>query len=355
MRTVHLVVPDDIHDPTRPSGGNSYDSRICRELAATGWQVREHSVPGSWPWPAAAAEQALGSAVDGVPDAEVVLVDGLIGSTAPAVLVRHAARLRLVVLVHLPLGYGAPGHPIADARDREYAALSAASAVIATSRWTQAWLLANYPLRPEAIQVAEPGAERAGPALGTTDGGELLCVAAVTPHKGHEVLLAALSTITDAPWRCSFVGTLDRDPTFVDRLRRQAQESDLDERIRFCGPLAGDELARAYAAADVLVLASEFETYGMVVTEALGFGLPVIATAVGGLPDALGSTSDGRRPGLLVPRDDPAALAGALKSWLRDPDLRKQLRQAARERRETLPTWAATTGRIAQVLNKAAA
>jgi glycosyltransferase involved in cell wall biosynthesis len=355
MTSVHVVVPDGIHDPTRPSGGNSYDRRICHELAATGWQVHEHAVPGSWPWPAGAAERALIRTINAIPDGGIVLVDGLIASTAPAVLVPHSNRLRLVVLVHLPLGYGAPGHAVADAHGRERTTLSAASAVIATSRWTRQWLLASYRLRPDGVHVAEPGADSARPAPGTVDGGELLCVAAITPAKGHDVLLAALSTITHLPWRCTLVGRLDREPEFIDRLRRVAEYSGLDARICFRGPLGRDELARVYAAADVLVLPSAFETYGMVVTEALGFGLPVIATAVGGLPDALGCTTDGHRPGLLVPPADPSALAAALESWLADPDLRQRLRAAAGERHSMLPRWTTTAERVAQVLRKAAA
>jgi glycosyltransferase involved in cell wall biosynthesis len=355
MTTLHVVVPDGIHDPARPSGGNSYDRRICRELAATGWQVREHAIPGSWPWPAAAAEQAVTRTVEGLRDGGLVLLDGLIASAIPAALVPHADRLRLVVLVHLPLGYGAPGHAVTDAPDRERVALSAARAVIATSRWTRQWLLANYPLRPDAVHTAAPGADTAPLARGTADGGELLCVAAVTPAKGHEVLLTALSAIADLPWRCSLVGRLDRDPQFVDRLHRAANTSEFADRIWFRGPLGSDELGCAYAGADALVLASAFETYGMVVTEALGFGLPVIATAVGGLPDALGTTIDGQRPGLLVPPDDPSALAAALATWLGDAELRQRLRSAARERRRTLPTWTTTAERIAQVLSKVAA
>ena len=128
---------------------------------------------------------------------------------------------------------------------------------------------------------------------GRTGGGELLCVAAVTAHKGHDVLLAALAAIADLPWRCVCVGTLDREPAFVERLRRQAEAAGIGDRVCFAGLRIGDDLASAYAAADVLVLASRAETYGMVVTEALARGLPVIATAVGGLPEALGRTSDG--------------------------------------------------------------
>ena len=87
--------------------------------------------------------------------------------------------------------------------------------------------------------------------------------------------------------------------------------------MRFPGPRTGPELDRAYAAADLLVLASHAETYGMVVTEALARGLPVLAAEVGGVTEALGHGDDGTRPGLLVPPGDPAALGAALRTLAR--------------------------------------
>ena len=124
--------------------------------------------------------------------------------------------------------------------------------------------------------------------------------------------------------------------------------------MRFAGPRTGPELDRAYAAADLLVLASHAETYGMVVTEALARGLPVLATEVGGVTEALGHGEDGTRPGLLVPPGDPAALGAALRTWLGDAELRGRLRRAARERRASLRGWPATTSVLAGVLAGAA-
>jgi glycosyltransferase involved in cell wall biosynthesis len=100
----------------------------------------------------------------------------------------------------------------------------------------------------------------------------------------------------------------------------------------------------------VLVLPSRGETYGLVVTEALARGLPVIAAEVGGVPEALGYGADGTRPGLLVPPDDPDALRDALRGWLEDADLRRRLRRAARERRVSLSRWSKTTSVVADVL-----
>src|SRR5450631_91881 len=135
MTTVHVVIPGGVDDPARPSGGNVYDRRICNGLAALGWGVHEHAVDGGWPWPDAEAHRALGRVIAELPDGAVVLIGGLIASTVPAVLVPHAERLVLVVLVHLPLGDGPPGHVAADARSSECTVLAAATAVVTTSAW----------------------------------------------------------------------------------------------------------------------------------------------------------------------------------------------------------------------------
>src|SRR4029078_702286 len=116
VTSVHVVVPEGIDDPARPSGGNTYDRRVCRGLAALGWAVHEHAVDGAAP---------LGRTLRQIPDGAVVVLDGLIASPAPEVVVPEARRLRQVVLMHMPVG---------DARER--AVLEAAAAVVTTRAWT---------------------------------------------------------------------------------------------------------------------------------------------------------------------------------------------------------------------------
>ncbi|MPZ61019.1 MAG: glycosyltransferase [Propionibacteriales bacterium] len=354
MNVVHFVVPDGIDDPDRPSGGNVYDRRVSGELAALGWSVHEHAVPGSWPTPAPADRAALGDVVSGIPYDAMVLVDGLVASNAPEALVPETRRLRLVILVHMPLADDPSEDGVAEAGAREGAVLSAAAAVVTSSVWTRRRLLDRHELRPDRVHVAEPGVDPADKAPGTATGGELLSVAAVTPNKGHDVLLTALATIGDLPWRCACVGSLNRDPGFVDRLHKQARKDGVSDRVRFTGPLTGAALDTAYTAADVLVLASRRESYGMVVTEALAHGLPVVASAIGGLPEALGRDPEGGTPGLLVAREDPTALADALRAWLSDADLRQRMRHSAEQRRAGLCGWSSTAERISRVLAEVA-
>jgi glycosyltransferase involved in cell wall biosynthesis len=343
VRSVHFIVPEGIDDPARPSGGNAYDRRVCRGLEVSGWTVHMHEIPGTWPLPDAQALGALGGVVAAIPDGALVLLDGLVGSTASEVLAPEAERLRLVVLVHMPLS-----------RESERAVLSAAASVLTTSAWARRAVLDLYSLPGDRVHVAEPGVDPAELAPGTATAGALLSVAAVIPGKGHDVLVDALAPLTNLSWQCLCVGSLERDPEFAERVRGRATNNGMEGRLQFPGSQAGADLARSYANADLLVLPSRAETYGMVVAEALARGLPVVAAEVGGVPEALGHGDDGTRPGLLVSPDDPAALGDALRVWLQDADLRRRLRRAARERRESLRHWSTTTSLVAEVLEAAA-
>jgi glycosyltransferase involved in cell wall biosynthesis len=345
-RTVHVVVPDGIDDPARPSGGNTYDRRLCDALGATGWSVHVHGVSGDWPTPGAEARRELTRTLDTLADGSVVLVDGLLASAVPDVMVPASARLDVVVLLHMPLGAGGG----TGAGRRERVVLDVARAVLTTSGWSRRWLLAEYGLDPGRVHVALPGVDTAQPVARGGDGTSLLCVAAVTPGKGHDVLVEALSRIADRSWTCVCVGAVTREPDFVAGLRSTLLESGLDGRVVLAGPRTGRDLDDSYAGADALVLASRAETYGMVVTEALARAVPVLASDVGGVAEALGTTADGRRPGLLTPPGDVAALAGSLRRWLDEADLRRDLRAAARERRAALTGWPETADRVARVL-----
>jgi glycosyltransferase involved in cell wall biosynthesis len=217
-------------------------------------------------------------------------------------------------------------------------------------------LLDAYALAPDVVHVGRPGVDRAPSSVGTPDGTRLLCVAAVTALKGHADLVAALARVADLSWSCVVAGALDRDPDVVTRLRGQLETEGLTDRVQLVGALHGADLEGAYAAADLLVLPSHVETYGMVVTEGLAHGLPVVATAVGGLPEALGHAPDGTddgRPGLLVPPGRPEELADALRCWLTDRELRERLRRRALGRRLRLSPWSRTAEDVSAVLSGA--
>ncbi|WP_460111170.1 glycosyltransferase family 4 protein [Streptomyces sp. YKOK-J1] len=354
LRTVHFVMPGGVDDPAAPSGGNAYDRRVCLDLPGFGWQAVRHAVPGSWPRPGRADRDVLARTLRELPDDTVVLLDGLVACGVPEVVVPEAERLRLAVLVHLPLGDETGLDPaVAAALDaRERVVLRAAAAVIATSDWAVRRIVSHHGLDPQRVHVAAPGADIAPLAPGTDGVSRLLCVAAVTPRKGQHRLVEALAAVTDLPWSCVCVGGLTQDPEYVDRLRGLIRERGLDDRLLLAGPRAGAELDAAYASADLMVLTSYAETYGMAVTEALARGIPVLATDVGGVSEAVGRAPDGGVPGILVPPEDPAALAAELRGWFGEPDVRRRLKAAARGRRAALDGWATTARSLAGVLGR---
>jgi len=356
LRSVHVVVPGDIHDVAVPSGGNAYDRRVCLGLSATGWSVHELAVAGAWPRPDTAARESLARTLASLPDGAVVLLDGLVACGVPDVVVAAARRLKLVVLVHLPLGdevgalNSAEAAAAAELAALERRTLRAASAVVATSPWAARRLVATHGLAADRVHVATPGVDPAPLARGTDGATRLLCVGSVTPTKGQDLLVEALAAVADLPWSCDLVGPLGRNPVHVAAVRCMIERHGLDERIRLTGPRTGARLDAAFDAADVLVLPSRVESYGMVVTEALARGIPVLAAAVGGVPETLGHDPNGRVPGMLVPPADVTALAAALRRWFGEPVRRDGLRRSATARRGTLDGWEVTSRCLAEVL-----
>ncbi|MFF5985250.1 glycosyltransferase family 4 protein [Streptomyces olindensis] len=354
LRTVHFVLPGGVDDPATPSGGNAYDRRVCLDLPGFGWQVTKHPVAGDWPRPSPAARTELARALAGLPDGAAVLLDGLVACGVPEIVVPEAERLRMAVLVHLPLGDETGLEPAvaAELDAKERAVLRAVPAVIATSDWAVRRLVSHHGLPPERVHVAAPGADIAPLAPGTDGVSRLLCVAAVTPRKGQHRLVEALAAVTDLPWSCVCVGGLTQDPEYVAHLRSLIREHGLEDRLELAGPRSGAALDATYATADLMVLTSYAETYGMAVTEALARGIPVLATDVGGVPEAVGRAPDGGVPGILVPPENPAAIAAELRGWFGEADVRRRLKAAARGRRAALDGWATTAQSLAAVLRR---
>jgi glycosyltransferase involved in cell wall biosynthesis len=346
---VHVIVPEGFDDPGQPTGGNIYDRRVCAGLAEAGWDVLVTTVAPAWPVPGPGARADLARIVSAIPGGERVLIDGIIASPAAAQLLPHTGRMRLTVLLHMPLASVLDTHHDASAQRSERVVLGAATGVVVTSEWTRQQILTRYAIPAHRVHVARPGVDQvAAPARPVR--GHLICVGVLSRHKGQDLLVEALADLAERDWHCVLAGPLDRDPDFVGQLRTRITRLGYGHRVRLTGVLTGAALNHAYATADLLVAPSRTETYGMTVTEALAHGLPVIAAAVGGLPEALGSTADGTRPGQLVPPGDPAALAAAIGDWLGDERHRRRLRAAARLRRSTLRGWEQTTQEVAKAL-----
>ena len=197
----------------------------------------------------------------------------------------------------------------------------------------------------EKITVAEPGTERAPRARGSAGEKCLLAVGSLVPRKGYDLLVEALAPLAPLPWRCAIAGSPNRAPAFADGVRDAIERHGLEDRIVLTGECSDAELEEHYAGADIFVSASHYEGYGMVLTEALARGLPVITTTGGAaaqtVPDAAA---------LKVLPGDAGALSDAIALLLLDEPLRNRLAAAAWAAADTLPRWEDAAAQVAQAI-----
>jgi glycosyltransferase involved in cell wall biosynthesis len=330
------------------SGGYGYDRRIIEGLGRRGWSVTVRALDSSFPRPSPRAHDDAAGELAAIPDGSSVLVDGLALGAMPNEVEREKRRLKLIALVHHPLAAetGLDRDTAAALEDTERRALSAVRLVVVTSEAT-ADTLGRYGVGRDRIAIVEPGTDPAERARGSSEGSpHLLCVAAIIPRKGHAVLARALATIPDERWRLTCVGSTERDPRTVEQLRASLQAGGLEDRVLLAGEADETRLAAWYDGADVFVLPTLYEGYGMAVAEALARGLPVVSTATGAIPDLLSTGA-----GLVVPPGDADAFAAALRQIL-EPDVRTRLASGALRARGRLPTWEEATRRMEDALNR---
>jgi glycosyltransferase involved in cell wall biosynthesis len=329
-----FAVPGDLATPT---GGYAYDRRMMTELGNLGWRIDLLDLGEGFPWPDEAARATAQSRLLAMPAGRSIVVDGLAFGVLPETASQLAGRNPLLALVHHPLAleWGLSVKQADALRASERAALAAVQGVVVTSAATARLVASDYGVPAERIVVARPGSDPALMSQGSQDGVvRLLSVGAIVPRKGFDVLISALATLTDLSWRLTIAGDRTRDRNAAARLDADIARHALGERIAAPGAVSPQRLAALYAEADVFVLASHFEGYGMAYAEAVAHGLPVIGTSAGAIPDTVPPDA-----GLLVDPGDSFALARALRRVIGDADLRRRLASAARAAAPQLPTW----------------
>jgi glycosyltransferase involved in cell wall biosynthesis len=345
VKAVVFAVPGDLATPT---GGYAYDRRIIAELPGAGWQPSVLDLGEGFPRPAPTTRAEACARLSALPPGQPIVVDGLAFGVLPEISQQMQHSHKLVALVHHPLALEAGLSPqeAAAFRANERAALACARTVVATSQATARLLAADYSVAAEALSVVEPGTDRVVvPSRTETNTVNLLAVGAIVPRKGYDVLIAALARLTDLPWRLTIAGDRNRDPETTQRLEATIDRLDLTGRVQLTGAVSSSELSAIYAAADLFVLASRFEGYGMAYTEALAHGVPVVGTRAGAIPDTVPVSA-----GVLVPPDDVGALAVVLRRVVGCPRERQRLAEGARAAK--FPSWSEQAARFARVLDR---
>lgn len=342
--TVSFAIPGDLATRT---GGYGYDRRLLQLLPQAGVQVSHLALPGGFPAPDAAELAQTARLLQSVPAPDTLLIDGLaLGVLPEAVLTR--LHVPVVALVHHPLGLEtglAPGE-----RERllasETQALRHVRHVIVTSALTARLVVQALDFDASRITVAEPGTDAALRALGSGSyPAALLAAGSIIPRKGYDVLVAALARLRDIDWHLVLAGSPARAPQTAQALSAQIAALGLAERITLRGDLEPADLDAAYDSADIFVLSSHFEGYGMVLAEAMARGLPVVTTRGGAAAETVPDAA-----ALKVPPADPPALALALRRMITDKGLREACAEEAWQAGQNLPRWEETARIVAATL-----
>ncbi|MGE5539374.1 MAG: glycosyltransferase family 4 protein [Gemmatimonas sp.] len=347
MPDVVFAIPGDLGSPT---GGYAYDRRLLELLPAHGLDVSRLALPDTFPHPSPEDIDATRRALAALPAQSVVFFDGLAYGALPREVIA-ATSAPIVALVHHPLGYetGLPESRRKELLDSERAALALARKVIVSSPTTRDVLEIEFGVPATRIAIAEPGAERVPRARGSAGTPTILAVGAVSPRKGYDVLVDALARIAGRSWRAVIAGTLDQDRATAAHLRAQIGSRGLGGRIALAGTVSDTALAELYATADVFVVSSIYEGYGMALADAMSYGLAIVSTTGGA---AAHTVPDGAA--LKVPPGDAHALAQAIATMLDQPDRRRALADAARQAGQQLPSWDDTAAVVAHVLRSIA-
>lgn len=347
-KRVTFAVPGDLSNPT---GGYVYDRRVIEELGKHGWQADAIDIGDEFPRPSAAARATAHLQLAALPPGRLIVIDGLAYGVLPDSARELRCSHRLVALVHHPLAHetGLPPDEALHLKESERAALSFAHRVITTSATTARLLNREYAVGENRLDVVRPGTDPV-PQSGRQAPGNvvnLLAVGSIVPRKGYDVLIAALGTIVDLPWHLVIAADPARSPQTTRALRSQIEAMHLGTRVTLAGVVSGKRLAELYASADLFVLPSRYEGFGMAFTEAIAHGVPVVGTTAGAIPEAVPAGA-----GVLVAPDNVDELALALMRLIGNPQERARLAAAARAAAKTLPTWEETGRLFARALDR---
>jgi glycosyltransferase involved in cell wall biosynthesis len=349
VKPLAFAVPGDLNTPT---GGYAYGRRMIAELRKLDWDVDVIDLGNEFPRPSPAAKEAAFVKLVAVPQGTPLVIDGLAFGTMGDQASKLALGRNLVALVHHPLALetGLTRVEAETFQIMERTALSATGRTVTTSHTTARILMSDYGVPQQRLIVAPPGTDKVAPARGPGGRGPLalLAVGALVPRKGYDVLIAALATLRELPWRLTIVGDRTRHPATAQRIESDIARVVLTDRITLAGAVPDERLDALYDEADLFVLPSRYEGYGMGFAAAIARGLPVIGTDAGAIPEAVPAGA-----GILVPPDNVPALAAALHRLITDVNERERLAAAARAGAAQLPTWAESAVMFSRALEKA--
>ncbi|GAA3274210.1 glycosyltransferase family 4 protein [Paenarthrobacter aurescens] len=326
---IRFLVPGNVR---HGSGGNKYNAKLAEHLTALGVTVETVTVDGDWPVGSRADRIRFGEALDG---GTTVIADGLVASGAPEEVAGAAGKgTQVWILSHMALA----DHPGLEAK-----ALAGATGIICPSAHAAAGLEARYGSLNAVIAI--PGADSADIAAGS-EPPHIVAVAALLPNKSQLELVETFAGMQDLEWSAALIGSENADTSYAAEVRAAVERYGLENRISVTGELTGKPLEDQWHKADLSVLLSRSESFGMVVTESLAHGVPAIVRQGTGAVEALGTKEAGAALDLAT-GEEPAK---TLRRWLTDQGLQQSWRNNALQARQDLQGWDTTAATVLKAL-----
>ena len=305
--------------PVSLEGGGAYIQKLTTALEQAGHVIHP-----------------VGTALPGV----IRIIDG---AALPRVSPEQTAGA--VGLIHHLTALAAEDDHVA-VRKAERERLALLRCIVVTNTPVRDRLVGEFAVDAARITVVHPGVPDAPRSTGS--GGPacaVLSVGALTPRKGHAVLIRALARLFDLDWRLVIVGDTERENSTAPALRDLVRQAGVAGRVRFAGALDAAALEAEWQRADVFALATEWEGYGSAVAEALRRGVPVAVTSGGAAAELVTPET-----GVVCPPGDADGLSKAMRRLIFDTGLRADMAEAAWQAGRTLPDWAEQAARFVEAV-----
>ncbi len=331
------------------SGGYIYNKNIIEGIRSQSFDL-ELCIPGTdFPFPSKKSIEKCKAFFNDTERSSIIVIDSLILGTIPDLIEEFSAEHTIVGMIHLPLCIS-PSFNIETKKrfkQSEIKSFNHSKLLIVTSEFLKSEIM-KMGVDEDKIHVISPGINSEIINKSYPDKpNNLLCVSKITSSKGQLDLIKALENIRHLEWNLTFCGGFDEQDNYYKNIRQRISISGMENRIVFTGEISHVEIEKYYKQADLLILTSYFETYSMVLQEAMAFKLPIISTKTG----ATTQTSDSQVTRFYQPGNIPQ-LEKQLYTLLNYSDAYKKLTQGYSNQSVKFLTWKDKAEQFLQVLSK---
>jgi len=344
-------VSDSQGGPKKLTGGILYDSKLAEHFTEAGWNVRCFDLEGMpryakfLKFPATGILRRESGAFD------ILITD--LGNSALTMGFQKWARRRGILTAmichHFRSGLEESALKRLLYRLSEKSVVSSADILIANSPHTRRILL-SMGRRDNEIVLAPPGLNYMVADRRTIKDSprEILAVCSIEPRKGILEMVRALHATGLEEARMTIAGELNSNSEYTQSVRRLIKDLDLESKVILPGRIDDEQLHSLYERADVYMLLSKWEGYGMSIAEAMAHGIPLVTTNAGAIPDLI----DHGVSGMMVDPEDWRMAAEYLNELFSNYDLRKRLSESALEAARGFPSWKDTAERVFEAVSE---